>query len=99
VKKQKFNISIIRIAVQRSVFIISIYNIAMIAYLFTREAGFHWWYLFGVVGWFVLVIIDILIIYPAELNMHYRNSSDFQELVSDIKQIKERLGFIGKKIK
>lgn len=90
-KKKRFNISIIRVAILRSTFLISIYNIAMVTYLFTREAGFHWWYLFAFVGFFVLVIVDILIIYPAELNMHYRNSSDFQELVSDVKDIKERL--------
>ena len=60
-------------------------NFVMIAFLFIKDVGFHWWYLLGIPLFLVWVWIDVKYIMPDEYNYIHRKSPVLNKILNNIK--------------
>ncbi len=71
----------IKAIIDRELSYISKFNFVMIAYLFFKDIGFHWWYLLAVPIFIVWVFIDLKHIMPKELNYLHGKSPFMKKLM------------------
>lgn len=90
-KRPRFNAGIVRIAIQRSMFLVSFFQACMIGYLFIEKRGWEWWYLIAPILFFCYAVFDRLVTYRQELSQNIINSEEFMGLINNVEDIKETL--------
>ena len=90
-KRPKINFGIVRIAVVRSMFLISFFNVCMVAWLFIEGRGWAWYYVFMPISFVAYAIFDRLVTYRQELSQNIINSEEFMGLINNVEDIKKRV--------
>ncbi len=90
-KRPKINFGIVRIAVVRSMFLISFFNVCMVAWLFVEGRGWNWWYILMPISFVSYAIFDRLVTYRQELSQNIINSEEFMGLINNVEDIKTTL--------
>ena len=89
--RPKLNFGIARIAIVRSMFLISFYQVSMVFFLTIREGGWTWWYVLMPISFVAYAIFDRLVTYRQELSQNIINSEEFMALINNVEDIKETL--------
>jgi len=76
------NIGKLKAIIDRELSYVSKFNFVMIGYLFFKDVGFHWWYLFIIPLFLIWVFIDLKYIMPKELNYLHGKSPFLQKLMN-----------------
>jgi len=58
-------------------------NFVMIAYLFIKDVGFHWWYLLVIPVFLIWIWIDLKYIMPKEFDYLHNKSPLFTKLLKN----------------
>ena len=90
-KRPKINFGIVRIALVRSMFLISFFQVCMVFFLTVREGGWHWWYALMPISFVAYAIFDRLVTYRQELSQNIINSEEFMGLINNVEDIKKIL--------
>ena len=75
------NIGKFKAIIDRELGYIGRLNFVMIAYLFIKDVGWHWWYLWSIPVFIVWVWIDLKYIMPDEFNYLHNKSPLFAKLL------------------
>jgi len=77
------NIGMLKAVFDREMNYVSRLNFIMIAYLFFKDVGFHWWYLLLIPFFLVWIYLDIKHIMPKEIDYLHRKSAVIQKILKN----------------
>ena len=87
----KHNGGKIRIILRRAQADMSIINAPILLFLLIKETGWLWWYSLAAVASMLSRVFDFKVIFGQEWDAIFMKSKVFQDLVNDVRQIKEKI--------
>lgn len=79
----RLNIGIVKAIFDREMTYAARFNFFMIAYLFFKDIGFHWWYLLVIPAAIVWVYIDLRFIMPKEMDYISKKNPMMRQLIKN----------------